>query len=96
MRAYTAAAAGALQAAELVSMRLVVDCSIRVPYAMYEQAQRCIQAAETRLDEPVFDDAVTLRWRMPAGTEKALCEALRELLRGAAEVEISQPLYAPF
>ena len=96
VRAYTAAAAGALQAAELVSMRLVVDCSIRVPYAMYEQAQRCIQAAETRLDEPVFDDAVTLRWRMPAGTEKALCEALRELLRGAAEVEISQPLYAPF
>ena len=96
VRAYTAAAAGALQAAELVSMRLVVDCSIRVPYAMYEQAQRCIQAAETRLDEPVFDDAVTLRWRMPAGTEKALCEALRELMRGAAEVKISQPLYAPF
>ena len=96
VRAYTAAAAGALQAAELVSMRLVVDCSIRVPYAMYEQAQRCIQAAETRLDDPVFDDAVTLRWRMPAGAETALCEALRELMRGTAEVEISQPLYAPF
>lgn len=96
VRAYTAAAAGALQNAELVSMRLVVDCSIRVPYAMYEQAQRCIQAAETRLDEPVFDDAVTLRWRMPAGAENALCTALCELLRGTAEVEISQPLYAPF
>ena len=60
VRAYTAAASGALQNAELVSMRLVVDCRLRVPYAQFEQAQRIIAAAETRLDEPIFDDAVTL------------------------------------
>lgn len=52
---------------ELVSMRLVVDCKVRVSYAQFEQAQRIIAAAETRLDEPIFDDAVTLCWRMPAG-----------------------------
>ena len=40
VRAYTAAASGALQQAELVSMRLVVDCSVRVSYAQFEQAQR--------------------------------------------------------
>ena len=67
VRAYTAAASGALQSAELVSMRLVVDCKVRVSYAQFEQAQRIIAAAETRLDEPIFDDAVTLCWRMPAG-----------------------------
>ena len=60
VRAYTAAASGALQNAELVTMRLVVDCKIRVTYAQFEQAQRLIAAAETRLDEPVFDDAVSL------------------------------------
>ena len=65
VRAYTAAASGALQSAELVSMRLVVDCKVRVSYAQFEQAQRIIAAAETRLDEPIFDDAVTLCWRMP-------------------------------
>ena len=91
-----AAASGALQQAELVSMRLVVDCSVRVSYAQFEQAQRIIAAAETRLDEPVFDDAVTLCWRMPAGQEGALCTALNELTRGGAEVEISKPQYAPF
>ena len=42
VRAYTAAASGALQNAELVSMRLVVDCRLRVPYAQFEQAQRII------------------------------------------------------
>ena len=94
VRAYTAS--GALQQAELVSMRLVVDCSVRVSYAQFEQAQRIIAAAETRLDEPVFDDAVTLCWRMPAGQEGALCTALNELTRGGAEVEISKPQYAPF
>lgn len=96
VRAYTAAASGALQSAELVSMRLVVDCKVRVSYAQFEQAQRIIAAAETRLDEPIFDDAVTLCWRMPAGREETLRTALNELTRGGAEVEISAPQYAAF
>ena len=96
VRAYTAAASGALQSAELVSMRLVVDCKVRVSYARFEQAQRIIAAAETRLDEPIFDDGVTLCWRMPAGQEGVLRTALNELTRGGAEVEISAPQYAAF
>ena len=96
VRAYTTAASGALQSAELVSMRLVVDCKVRVSYAQFEQAQRIIAAAETRLDEPIFDDAVTLCWRMPAGREETLRTALNELTRGGAEVEISAPQYAAF
>ena len=96
VRAYTAAASGALQNAELVSMRLVVDCKVRVSYAQFEQAQRLIAAAETRPDEPIFDDAVTLCWRMPAGQEAALVAALTELTRGAAAAEISGAQYAPF
>lgn len=96
VRAYTAAASGALQQAELVSMRLVVDCSLRVPYALFEQAQRMVAASGAKLQEPVFDDAVTLLWRMPSGEETALCQALSELTRGGAQVEVSAPSYAPF
>lgn len=40
--AYTAAASGALQQAEIVSMRLVTDCAVTVPYPKFEQAQRMI------------------------------------------------------
>ena len=65
-------------------------------YAQFEQAQRIIAAAETRLDEPIFDDAVTLCWRMPTGQEETLRTALNELTRGGAEVEISAPQYAAF
>lgn len=96
VRAYTAAASGALQQAELVSMRLVVDCSLRVPYALFEQAQRMVAASGAKLQEPVFDDAVTLLWRMPSGEETALSQSLSELTRGGAQVEVSAPSYAPF
>ena len=96
VRAYTAAASGALQRAELVSMRLVVDCRVRLPYALFEQAQRLIQASGAKLQEPVFDDAVTLEWRMPAGEESPLWQALSELTRGTAQVEVAAPAYAPF
>lgn len=96
VRAYTAAASGALQQAELVSMRLVVDCSLRVPYALFEQAQRMVAASGAKLQEPVFDDAVTLLWRMPSGEETALCQSMSELTRGGAQVEVSAPSYAPF
>ena len=96
VRAYTAAASGALQQAELVSMRLVVDCSLQVPYGLFEQAQRMIAASGARLQEPVFAGAVTLLWRMPSGEETSLCASLAELTRGAAQVEVSAPAYAPF
>lgn len=96
VRAYTAAAAGALQKAELVSMRQVVDCTLRVPYPQFEQAQRLIAGAGAKLGEPVYDDAVTLCWRMPAGTEGPLCAKLGELTRGTARVQVSAPEYAPF
>lgn len=96
VRAYTAAASGALQKAELVTMRLVVDCSLRLPYAQFEQAQRLVAASGAKLEEPVFDDAVTLRWRMPAGQEGPLCARLGELLRGAADVQVTRPAFAPF
>lgn len=96
VRAYTAAASGALQQAETVSMRLVVDCSLRVPYALFEQAQRTVAEAGAKLEDPVFSDAVQLSWRMPAGQEGALCQALAELTRGAAQVQVSAPQYAPF
>lgn len=93
VRAYTAAASGALQAAELVSMRSVVDCTLRVPYPLFETARRMIEQADTRLEEPVYADDVTLRWRMPAGEEDALCAALQELTRGTARPQVGPAHY---
>ena len=96
VRAYTAAASGALAAAEVVAMREIVRCQVRLPYPLFEQAQRLVAGAGGKLEEPIYDDAVTLRWKMPAGTQQALCAALGELSRGAADVQVSAPEYAAF
>lgn len=96
VRAYTAAASALCKAPSLSACGWSSTARSVVSYAQFEQAQRIIAAAETRLDEPIFDDAVTLCWRMPAGREEALRTALNELTRGGAEVEISAPQYAAF
>ncbi|WP_294496389.1 YigZ family protein [uncultured Gemmiger sp.] len=96
VRAYTAAASGALAAAEVVTMRQIVRCRVRLPYSLFEQSQRLVAGAGGKLEEPIYADDVTLVWRMPAGTEAPLCAALGELSRGTAQVEISAPEYAAF
>ena len=96
VRAYTTATARALEAAEVVTVRSVVELEVTVDYSLYERAALLIQAAEAKLADPQFTDRVTLRWQMPEGTEPPLLEQLRELTRGAAQVSVSQPFYAPF
>ena len=96
VRAYTTATARALENAEVVTVRSVVELEVTVDYALYERAALLIHAAGAKLADPQFTDRVTLHWQMPEGTEPPLLEQLRELTRGGAEVSVSQPFYAPF
>ena len=96
VRAYTTTTARALENAEVVTVRSVVELEVTVDYALYERAALLIHAAGAKLADPQFTDRVTLHWQMPEGTEPPLLEQLRELTRGGAEVSVSQPFYAPF
>ena len=96
VRAYTTATARALEHAEVVTVRSVIELSVTVDYSLYERASLLIQGAGAKLAEPEFTDRVALRWQMPEGTEGPLLEQLRELTRGGANVSVSKPFYAPF
>ena len=96
VRAYTTATARALENAEVVTVRSVVELQVTVDYALYERASLLIDAAGAKQAPPEFTDRVTLRWQMPEGTEGPLLEQLRELTRGGANVSVSKPFYAPF
>ena len=96
VRAYTTATARALENAEVVTVRSVIELGVTVDYSLYERASLLIQGAGAKLAEPEFTDLVALRWQMPEGTEGPLLEQLRELTRGGAEVSVSKPFYAPF
>ena len=96
VRAYTTATARALENAEVVTVRSVVELQVTVDYALYERASLLIDAAGAKQAPPEFTDRVTLRWQMPEHTEAPLLEQLRELTRGGAQVHVSEPFYAPF
>ena len=96
VRAYTTATARALENAEVVTVRSVVELQVTVDYALYERASLLIDAAGAKQAPPEFADRVTLRWQMPEHTEAPLLEQLRELTRGSAQVTVSDPFYAPF
>ena len=96
VRAYTTATARALENAEVVTVRSVVELRMTVDYSLYERASLLIDAAGAKQAAPEFTDRVTLRWQMPEHTEGPLLEQLRELTRGGAEAAVSEPFYAPF
>ena len=96
VRAYTTATARALENAEVVTVRSVIELSVTVDYSLYERASLLIQGAGAKLAEPEFTDRVALRWQMPEGTEGPLLEQLRELTRGGPNGSVSKPFYAPF
>ena len=96
VRAYTTATARALENAEVVTVRSVVELHMTVDYSLYERASLLIDAAGAKQAAPEFADRVTLRWQMPEHTEGPLLEQLRELTRGGAEAAVSEPFYAPF
>ena len=93
VRAYTTATARALENAEVVTVRSVVELQVTVDYALYERAFLLIDAAGAKQAPPEFTDRVTLRWQMPEHTEAPLLEQLRELTRGSAQVTVDYALY---
>ncbi len=96
VRAYSAAASGALQAARIVTMRKLVECSVTLPYALYEPARRLLAEGGAREGEARFADAVTLTWHIPAEEHGALCAQIEALARGKAAVKVGSPFFAPF
>ena len=78
VRAYTTATVRALENAEVVTVRSVVELSVTVDYSLYERASLLIDAAGAKQAAPQFTDRVTLCWQMPEHTEGPLLEQLRE------------------
>ncbi len=92
VRAYTAAAAAAIQAAGAATVRTVRRLSLTLPYPLYEPATRLLEQQNARLErEPAFTDSVHADYLIPAEDAPGLLESLRELLRGQSGASLSAP-----
>lgn len=96
VRAYTASAQAAVEAARLVVVSRCVDVSTAVPYSLYEQAIRIADACGAKVERSDFSDEVALVFRMLDGTQAPLEEKLSELSRGRVFVSVSEPFDAAF
>lgn len=96
VRAYTASAQAAIDAARTVVISKCVEVVTELPYSLYEQALRVAEACEARVVDTSFTDAVLITLRMLDGTQEPLVQKLTELTRGQSEIMVSDPFDAAF
>ena len=91
VRAYTKAAQGALENAQLMSMISCVDVQVVMPYSLYDTALYTLEKADAKVLSTGFTDQVTLFFRMKEGEVDPVVESLRELLAGRGELVTGDP-----
>lgn len=100
VRAYTAAAQTAVQAArdagDIVEMTSVVPVDVAVPYPLYEQALRLVGDTDGKVVSTDYTDEVLIHAAYREGDERALVPKLRELMAGRERVEVGTPGFTEF
>lgn len=91
VRAYTKAAQGALENAQITSMISCVDVQVIMPYSLYDTALYTLEKAAAKVLSTGFTDQVTLFFRMKEGEVEPVVESLRELLAGRGELVTGDP-----
>lgn len=100
VRAYTAAAQAAVQAArgagDIVEMTSVVPVNVTVSYPQYEQVVRMIADIGGKVVSTDYTDEVVIHAAYREGEELALLPKLTELMAGRERVEIGSTHFDEF
>lgn len=100
VRAYTAAAQAAVEAAraagQLVEMTSVVPVDVQVAYPQYEQVTRLAGDCGAHVAGTDFTDTVMLHLVFKAGDEVTFAAKMRELLAGREQLDVGEPMFAEF
>ncbi len=83
MRAYTQAAANALEAAGIARARLLSVLEIPCPYPLFERVKAHLHAFEGLAEEIVYGETIQIRALVPPERTEAFCAGLAELSGGA-------------
>ncbi|MBO4453221.1 MAG: YigZ family protein [Clostridia bacterium] len=78
VRAYTAAAVGALEAAGIAKVGLFAIYGMSMNYSDYRRLMPLVQAYGAHIEESIFSDTVTLSAAIGAGSEKAFLTAVTD------------------
>lgn len=93
VRAYTHAAAAALDAAEIVTMRLCDVLSLRCGYDFYARADGLVRTCGGAVRDRQFEDAVTLELLLPKARTEMFAAELTELSGGKLAAEAQGEIF---
>ena len=100
VRAYTAAAKAAIEAAraagQLVEMTQVTHVDVTIGYPLYEQVIRLVADAGGKVASTDYTDAVCVHAAFHAGEEQPFLAALTELTNGSDCARVSKPAFSEF
>ncbi len=88
VRAYTAAAQGAIEAAEVIKYDIYSEISISVSYSDYGKISPLFELTEFRCDDTVYAEDVTVLGRLPKSRLSELVENAREATSNRAKIEL--------
>lgn len=96
VRAYTAAAKAALDAAGILTVQKCVRLTLTLAYPLYEPVRKILENGGAVLAEPLFTDVVQIVATLPQGGASALLKRIAEASAGKAEATLSEPFFIPF
>lgn len=88
VRAYTAAALGALESAEIIRYDVYTSLKMSVSYSDYGKITTALSDLGFRTEDTVYDTGVTLYGRIIKANLDALKKSLTELTAGRIDMEI--------
>lgn len=100
VRAYTAAAKAAVEAAraagQLVEMTQVTNVGVTIGYPLCEQVIRLVADAGGKIASTDYTDTVFVHVVFRAGEEQSFLAALTELTNGSDCARVSEPTFSEF
>jgi len=88
VRAYTAAAVGALESAEIIRYDIYSTVSIEIGYPDYSRITTALSERGFRVEDTDFSEKVTVLGTLPKTELEALVASLTEITSGRAGIEI--------
>ena len=93
VRAYSAAAVGALENAEIITYDIYSEIKIVVSYSDYQRITPTISDYGFRVADTVYSDSVVINGRISKERANAFLNTLNEVTSGRAKTEILQEIF---
>ncbi|MBO5945108.1 MAG: YigZ family protein [Clostridia bacterium] len=93
VRAYSAAAVGALEAAEIITYDIYAPINVTLSYSDYQKLTPILSDYGYRITDTEYSDLVTVKGRVKACDSERFVKEITESTSGRAQIEILEEIF---